>query len=70
MQYQIEFLGNANTIVRMMHTEAGSPSIAYRLVVKKGWPHGALTARVFDNYGRSGLSIFKSQSKRRGAERV
>ena len=63
MQYQIEFLDDANTIVRMMRTEARSPPIAFRLVVKKGWPHGALTARVIDNYGRRGLSIAKPQAE-------
>ena len=72
MQYQIEFLDDAKTIVRMTHTEAESPAIACQLVVERGWPHGALAARVLDNYGRCGLSISKAQaeSSRRGAERV
>jgi hypothetical protein len=55
MQYQIEFLDDANTIVRMMHREARSPAIAFLHVVDKGWPPGALTAIVFDHYGRRGL---------------
>jgi hypothetical protein len=46
MQYQIEFLDNANTVVRMVHANAGSPAIAFRLVVEKGWPTGALMARI------------------------
>ena len=68
MQYQIEFLDDANTIVRMMHAEATSPAIAFHVVVEKGWPPGALTARVIDEYGQ--LSIFKPQaeSRHRGGE--
>jgi hypothetical protein len=62
MQYQIEFLGDADTIVHMTHTEAGSPAIAFQLVVEKGWPPGALTARVIDNYGRCGLAVSKPEA--------
>ena len=57
MQYQIEFLDDANTIVRMMHTIAESPAIAFRLVVERGWSPCALTAHVIDSYGQ--LTIFK-----------
>ena len=65
MQYQIEFLDDLNTIVRMMHTIAESPAIAFRLVVEKGWPRGALTAHVIDSYGQ--LTIFKPQVNSRSA---
>jgi hypothetical protein len=70
MQYQIEFLDDLNTIVRMMHTIAESHAIAFQLVVEKGWPPGALTARVIDEYGQ--LAIFKPQaeSRHRGADRI
>jgi len=51
MQYQIEFTEDANTIVHMMNVEAGSPATAFQLFVEKGWPPGAIAARVFDNYG-------------------
>lgn len=57
MQYQIEFFGDADTIVHMMHINADSPAIAFQFVVERGWPPGALTARVIDNYGRCVLSI-------------
>jgi hypothetical protein len=63
MQYQIEFLDNLNTIVRMMHTIAESPAKAFRLVVKSGWPPGALTARVIDSYGK--LTVFKAEAESR-----
>jgi len=63
MQYQIEFLDDLNTIVRMMHTIAESHAIAFQLVVDKGWPHGALTAHVIDSYGK--LTIYKPQAKSR-----
>lgn len=63
MRYHIEFLDGLNTIVRMMHTIAESPVIAFRLVVEKGWPRGALPAHVFDSYGQ--LTIFKPQSPKR-----
>ena len=63
MLYQIEFLDNANTIVRMTNAEAGSPAIAFRLVVEKGWPPCALTARVIDTYGHA--TIFKPEAKSR-----
>ncbi len=53
MQYQIEFIEDANTIVHMIHVEAGSPATAFQLVVEKGWPPGAMAARVFDNCGLS-----------------
>ncbi len=69
MQYQIEFIDDANTIVDMMHMEAESPAIAFQLVVERGWPPGAMAARVFDNYGRRGLSISKLQAEA-GAEGV
>ena len=65
MQYQIEFIEDANTIVHMMHVEAGSPASAFLLVVEKGWPPGSLTARVFDKYGRRGLSVSKPRAKSR-----
>jgi hypothetical protein len=61
VQYQIEFLDDADTIVRMMPTIAESPAIAFRLAVEEGWPHGAATARVIDGYGH--LTIFKPQAK-------
>ena len=63
MHYHIEFLDGLNTIVRMMHTIAESPAIAFRLVVEKGWPHGAMTAHVIDSYGQ--LTIFKPQAASR-----
>ena len=50
-RYQIEFIEEANTIVHMMHVEAGSPATAFQLVVANGWPPGAIAARVFDNNG-------------------
>ncbi len=65
MQYQIEFFDDANTVVHMMHTNAGSPAIAFRLVVEDGWPPGALTARVIDNYGRCGLTVTNPQAESR-----
>ena len=65
MQYQIEFLDDANTIVRMMHREARSPAVAFLHMVKTGWPPGALSARVFDHYGRHGFSVSKPQAKSR-----
>ncbi len=61
MQYQIEFLDEANTIVRMMPAEATNAATAFHLAVEKGWPPGALTARVIDEYGQ--LAIFKSQAE-------
>ena len=63
MQYQIEFLDNVNTIVRMTPSIAESATIAFGLVVEKGWPHSALTAHVIDSYGQ--LTIFKPQAKPR-----
>ena len=70
MQYEIEFLDGLSTIVRIMHANAESPATAFRLVVEKGWPPGALTARVFDQYGQ--LTILKPEAKSRssGAERA
>jgi hypothetical protein len=70
MQYLIEFLGGANTIVHMIPANAGSPAIAFRLVVEKGWPPGAVAARVIDEYGQ--LTIFKPQAepRHRGADRI
>jgi hypothetical protein len=65
MQYQIEFLDDLNTIVRMKHAIAGSPEIAFGLVVEKGWPRGALTAHVIDSYGH--LTVFKPQVNSRSA---
>ncbi len=59
MQYQIEFLDDLNTIVCMMHTVAESPAIAFRIVIESGWPRGALTARVIDEYGH--LTVFEPQ---------
>ncbi len=63
MQYQIEFLDDANTIVRMMHTIAESPAIAFELAIERGWPPCALTAHVIDSYGQ--LTIFKPQAESR-----
>ncbi len=63
MQYQIEFLDDLNTIVRMMQTITESPAIAFRLVVETGWPRGALTAHVIDSYGQ--LTTFKPQAESR-----
>ena len=63
MQYQIEFLDDVHTIVRMMPTIAESPAMAFRLVVEKGWPPGAVTAHVIDSYGH--LTVFNPQAKPR-----
>jgi hypothetical protein len=63
MRYRIEFLDGANTVVRMMHIEAGSPANAFLLVVEKDWPPDAITARVVDEHGRRGLSVSKPQMK-------
>lgn len=57
MQYQIEFLDDVNTIVRMAPTIAESPAIAFQLVLAKGWPRGARTAHVIDSHGH--LTKFK-----------
>ena len=60
MQYQIEFLDDVNTIVRMAPTIAESPAIAFQLVLAKGWPRGARTAHVIDSHGH--LTKFKIQA--------
>ncbi len=67
MQYQIEFLDDANAVVRVMSAEAGSPANAFLLVVEDDWPAEAVMANVVDKYGRRGLSVSKPRVKfRRG----
>ena len=39
--YRIEFLDNANMVVRVMNAKAGSPANAFLLVVETDWPPGA-----------------------------
>ena len=68
MQYRIEFLDEANSIVRVMHAEAGSRGMALLLVVEKDWPLDALTARVVDDHGRRGPSDSKPQARHSPAE--
>ena len=65
MQYQIEFLDDANSIVRVMHAEARSRGTALLLVVENDWPPDALTACVVDRHGRRGPSVSKPQAKSR-----
>ena len=72
MQYRIEFLNEANSIVREVHAEAGSRSIAFLLVAEKDWPPDAMTACAVDMHGRRGPSVSKPQVKSRsqGPKRV
>ena len=72
MRYRIEFLDNANAVVRVMHAQAGSPATAFLRIIEKGWPPDALTARVVDTHGRRALSVSRprAKSRPRGAERI
>jgi hypothetical protein len=38
MQYRIEFLDAANSVVRLMHAESGSRANALLFVVESDWP--------------------------------
>jgi hypothetical protein len=66
MQYQIDFLDDANIIVHITNANAESPAIAFWSVVEEGWPPGALAARVFDNYGLCQLSVSNTQTESGG----
>jgi hypothetical protein len=63
MQYRIEFLNEANSIVREVHSEAGSRTKAFLLAVEKDWPPDAMTACAVDKHGRRGPSVSKPQIK-------
>ena len=64
MQYQIEFLDNANRVVGVKRAKVVNPAIAFLLVVDQGWPPNALTARVVDEYGHCGPSVSKPHASR------
>ncbi len=72
MQYRIEFLNEASSMVGEVYAEATSRTKAFLLVVEKDWPPDALTACAVDMQGRRGRSVSRPQGKSRlqGPKRV
>jgi hypothetical protein len=66
LQYRIEFLDDANKVVRVTHAEASCPANAFLVAVEKDWPPDAVMARVFDKHGRRGPSVSRPHADQAG----
>ena len=67
MQYRIEFLNEANSIVREVHSEASSRTKAFLLAVEKDWPPDAMTACAVDKHRAAWAFRLQASDKVRAA---